>query len=117
MKKIIEHRIVPHINTKEAEIVSAHYDETKDWRMDHKGYFLIKLDRRRKIIKAAHCKKIGVFDIIIEGKKPQDIYFEAQKRGLVSRIDHAAYLGKELEKAYIALKLKKTYVQDEELKV
>ncbi len=117
MKKQTKHNIVPHKNTKEATVIASHYDEEKDWRMDPKGYFLIKLDRRRKIIKAAHCKKIGVFDIIIEGKKPQDIYHEVHKRGLISRTDHAAYLGKELEKAYLALRTKKAYVQDEELKV
>jgi tetrahydromethanopterin S-methyltransferase subunit A len=116
MKKI-KHKIIPHKNAKQAPIISSHYDEQKDWQMDPKGYFLIKLDRRRKVIKAAHCKKIGVFDIIIEGKKPQDIYYEVHTRGLISRIDHAAYLGKELEKAYIALKTKKAYVQDEEMKV
>ena len=34
---------------------------------------------------------------------------------LVSRLDHAGYLGRELKKAEIALKLGKNYVQDEEL--
>ncbi|MFP4558915.1 MAG: DUF4346 domain-containing protein, partial [Archaeoglobaceae archaeon] len=31
------------------------------------------------------------------------------------RLDHAAYLGRELKKAEIALKLNKNYVQDSEL--
>jgi len=35
--------------------------------------------------------------------------------GLVSRLDHAAYLGRELKKAEIAAKLGKNYVQDAEL--
>ena len=39
----------------------------------------------------------------------------AIKLGLVSRLDHAAYLGRELMKAEIAAKLGKNYVQDEEL--
>lgn len=34
---------------------------------------------------------------------------------LISRLDHAAYLGRELKKAEIALKLGKNYVQDSEL--
>lgn len=37
------------------------------------------------------------------------------KNNLVSRLDHATYLGRELEKAEIALKLGKNYVQDSEL--
>lgn len=37
------------------------------------------------------------------------------KNNLISRLDHATYLGRELEKAEIALKLGKNYVQDREL--
>ncbi|MEM4524601.1 MAG: DUF4346 domain-containing protein, partial [Archaeoglobaceae archaeon] len=33
----------------------------------------------------------------------------------VSRLDHAAYLGRELMKAEIALRLGKNYIQDREL--
>ena len=40
------------------------------------------------------------------------IYEEIQRRNLISRMEHAAYLGMELEKAEIALKLNKKYVQD-----
>jgi dihydropteroate synthase-like protein len=35
--------------------------------------------------------------------------------GLVKRLDHAGYLGRELEKAEIALALKRSYIQDEPL--
>jgi dihydropteroate synthase len=34
------------------------------------------------------------------------------KKGLVSRVEHAAYLGAELQKAEISLKLGKNYLQD-----
>ncbi|MDM7911512.1 MAG: DUF4346 domain-containing protein [Methanotrichaceae archaeon] len=36
-------------------------------------------------------------------------------RGLVSRLDHAGYLGRELEKAEAALHLGRRYIQDEPL--
>ncbi len=121
-KKIISkkptHKFVALKNKNELDkvkTIQGDYDEMDDWKMDPKGYFLIKIDRKRKVIQAAHCKKIGVIDLIIEGEKPQDIYFEVQKLKLISRIDHAAYLGKELEKAYIALRTRKRYVQDKEL--
>ena len=39
------------------------------------------------------------------------------KRKLISRLDHAAYLGKEIEKALIALKYRLSYVQDEDLEI
>ena len=38
-------------------------------------------------------------------------------KGFLSRLDHAAYLGKELQKAYLALKLGLAYQQDSELKI
>ena len=95
--------------------IRGKYHEIRDWSMDPKGYFLIKTDCRRKLIIAAHCKKLGMIDLVIEGKTPQEVYFEVHKRGLVTRIDHGAYLGKELQKAYTSIKLKTIYVQDEEL--
>ncbi len=39
----------------------------------------------------------------------------AIRMGLISRLDHAAYLGRELEKAEMAARLGKSYVQDSEL--
>ena len=95
--------------------IQGSYDDIQDWVMDLKGYFLIKINREKKQLELAHCRKNNIIEIKIVGKRPQDVYFEAIKRGLISRLDHAAYLGKELEKAYLALKLGKNYVQDEEL--
>ena len=52
----------------------------------------------------------------VNGKKPIDIYQTIiNKESLDIRKDHAAYLGRELQKAYIALKHDLEYVQDDEL--
>ena len=99
------------------EEIQGHYDELKDWKYDPKGYFLIRINRKTKEIEAGHCKRNNVIEKIIKGKKPQDIYFTACELGLISRADHAAYLGKELEKAYLALKYGLKYVQDGELDI
>jgi dihydropteroate synthase len=40
---------------------------------------------------------------------------EIIERALISRLDHAAYLGREIEKAMIALKYNLKYSQDEDL--
>jgi len=48
----------------------------------------------------------------IEARTSKEVYDEIIKRKLVSRIEHAAYLGQELQKAEDALKLGKNYVQD-----
>jgi len=52
----------------------------------------------------------------ILGKSAKEILDTVIRLNLVSRLDHAGYLGRELMKAEIALKLGKNYVQDEELR-
>ena len=61
------------------------------------------------------CKKNNVILKVI-GKKPVEIYQTViNKEKIRIRKDHAAYLGKELQKAYTALKHNLEYVKDEEL--
>ncbi|MHC1600732.1 MAG: DUF4346 domain-containing protein [Candidatus Nezhaarchaeales archaeon] len=43
------------------------------------------------------------------------MYDELIRRGLITTLDHAAYIGKELYKAELALRIGKSYVQDEDL--
>ncbi len=49
----------------------------------------------------------------IAGSTARDILDTIIERGLISRLDHAAYLGRELMKAEIALKFKRSYSQDD----
>jgi dihydropteroate synthase-like protein len=51
----------------------------------------------------------------VAGRNARDILNTLIEKGLVSRLDHAGYLGRELERAEIALRLKRSYVQDEPL--
>ena len=82
-----------------------------------KGYFLIRINKEKQVIELGFCKDDNVIDIVITGKIPQEIYYTAVEKGLLTRLEHAAYLGKELEKAYLALKHDLDYVQDEELNI
>lgn len=91
------------------------YDDIRDFKLDPSGYFLIRVDCGNNNIEAGFCKSANKVLVKITGKKPQDIYFEAAKRNLLSLPEHYAYLGKECEKAYIALQLGLEYVQDDEL--
>jgi dihydropteroate synthase len=100
---------------KDFEEVEWNYDEIRDFEMDHDGYFLIKVDRQNKKIVVGFCKQNNEILVKIIGKKPSDIYHAVLKKGLIKRADHAAYLGKECQKAYIALHEGIDYVQDEEL--
>ena len=106
-------KIVPVKNPglENVQVIKGSYDDLNDWVLDPTGYFLIRIKDNQ--LEIAHCKKVGVIDRVITGNRPQEVYFTAIKEGLVSRLDHAAYLGKELQKAYDCLKAGREYVQDE----
>ncbi len=85
--------------------------------IDPKGFFKINVDRERREIVLQHYsfRNREKPDVIIRGEKSVDVYMEAIKRGLVTLLPHAAYLGKELNKAEIALKTGRSYLQDYDL--
>jgi len=85
----------------------------RPWRLDPKGYFLIRVNQALKKIEAAYCDlQENKVRIIFRGVHPVEVYTAILKENLVSLLDHAADLGVELEKAYIALKEGKNYTQD-----
>jgi tetrahydromethanopterin S-methyltransferase subunit A len=84
------------------------------WVEDPMGYFTIKpfFSNGRVYVRYYHDNKLAhTFSGINTAQMMQEII----ERNLVSRMDHAAYLGKEIEKAIIALKNDLLYVQDKEL--
>jgi len=76
---------------------------------DPAGSFRIKIVDGQ--IMAVHYQKMQP-TIGIYGQTAKEVYHEIIKRELVSRVEHAAYLGQELQKAEDSLKLGKNYVQD-----
>ena len=85
---------------------------------DKAGSFKISIDygttvESSKII-ATHFKK-NEPDLVIVGHSAKEIYEEIITKNLVTRMEHAAYLGSELQKAEIAMITGKEYVQDFEL--
>ena len=85
----------------------------RPWRLDPKGYFLIRINEELGKIEAAFCDiKENKVRVIVRGDNPVEIYTAILKEDLISMLDHAAALGVELEKAYIALKTGKKYTQD-----
>ncbi len=79
---------------------------------DPAGYFVLYPDRRRRLLSLAHSRHDGVLDALIEGNQAAELYTVAIDRGLLSRLDHAAYLGRELARAEGALSTGEEYVQD-----
>jgi len=79
---------------------------------DPAGYFVVYVDRRRDLLSLEHYSKGGILNTVIEGNSAAKVYIPAIEKGLVSRLDHAAYLGKELARAELALRSGEPYVQD-----
>lgn len=103
------------VQTDKMEDIKAKYDDRKEFVLDPKGYFLIRADKKTKDIEVGFCGENNVISKKITGKMPIEIYQTVIKLGLISRYDHAAYLGRELQKAYIALQQGLEYIQDDEL--
>ena len=85
--------------------------------LDSEGMFKISIDRGKGVLVAAHFNSSDINKPvnIVKGKKAEDVYAKILELGLVSKLDHAAYLGNELAKAEIALKTGKEYIQDKTL--
>ena len=82
--------------------------------MDSKGYFKIYIDEKKKHIMITHFNNsVNYKDatLTLVGDSAESLYKMLIKNDLVSRLDHAAYLGKELIKAELALKLGMSYIQ------
>ena len=79
---------------------------------DPSGYFVIYVDRQRELLSLEHYRNNGLLDTIIEGRTAAEVYTPAVERGLLSRLDHAAYLGRELARAEGALLSGEPFIQD-----
>lgn len=86
------------------------------FRPDPLGYFRIWVDRAGGRLVAEHYRHgSSEPDAVIVGRDPMAVGRKALEMSLVGQMDHALYLGAELEKAWLALRLGRDYVQDEEL--
>jgi dihydropteroate synthase-like protein len=95
------------------EVVSAEPDDDLEW--DMAGWFRILVDREEEALVAIHYMEADKPHLVVKGKDAREVYQTILRRGLVGKYDHAAYLGKELMKAELALRLGRSYVQDDPL--
>ena len=79
---------------------------------DPAGYCVVFPDRARRRLRVEHFRNTGTLDAVVEGTTPAALYATLIERGLISRLDHAAYVGRELARAERALALDEPYVQD-----
>ncbi len=80
--------------------------------LDPKGYFVIELDREKGKIVVSHYDNSHRLLRKIVGDSAEKIYKTIIKNQWISLMDHAAYLGKELGKAEMALRHNLEYEQE-----
>ena len=112
------------INKKIKKRITAKYHKIKDWRMDPKGYFLIAVDKNKKIIRVGYCKftRLGnspINDMVAEitGKTAIEIVNTLIREKFISTLQHAADMGIELHKAEMSLRYGFKYIQDKEIEI
>ena len=92
--------------------------------MDPKGYFLIGVDKKKKIIKVGYCKftRLGnspINDMVatVKGKTAIEIVNTLIREKFISTLQHAADMGIALHKAELSLKYGFKYIQDKDLTI
>ena len=112
------------ISIKNRKKIKADYNKIKDWKIDPKGYFLIKVDKKNSLLKVGYCKipKQGGssnHEMIaeVEGKSAIEIINTLIKEEFLSSLQHAGDMGIELCKAELALKYNLEYIQDKDLEL
>jgi dihydropteroate synthase-like protein len=88
-------------------------EKSKMWTVDPKGSIRISIIPDQFGMKDG-CILAEHDNASIVGKTAMEVMDTILKMELVSRMEHAAYLGQELKKAELALKLGRSYAQDDE---
>jgi len=104
----------PYVPGQERTAKVIEVKQSPGFQMDAKGCFRVLLDREAERLIALHFRpdKPGSPDIILKGRDAEALYRAIVNEGLVSTLEHAAYLGLELGKAQVALRTGRSYVQD-----
>ena len=105
--------------SKEFEVITAKkYHDLRDFRIDHGCYVLVRIYAGTREIGVAICDYNHVILKEFRGARAQDLYtaiFEYSKKnrkGWFTSMEHAAYLGKELNKAEMCLAGGVKYTQE-----
>ncbi len=106
---------------KEVEVIKA--DEDEDIVFDPEGFFVIFLKGGEIVVEHyLNVNKGGDLEVetgslctVVKGKSAKAICDTIVRKKMVSRLDHASYLGRELQKEEIALKDDLEYVQCESI--
>lgn len=100
------------VELSDAAAATVRAREPQFYKSDPAGFFVVYPHRRKTQLVVEHYTNDGALDCVVEGATPSAVYSEIVKRKLVSQLDHAAYLGRELAAAERSLKTGEPYVQD-----
>lgn len=93
------------------KVIDTHYKQSPHLELDPRGNFKITVENNK--ILAVHLDKEGnKTGYSFEGLTEREIMGQILHSQLISRLDHAAYIGRELSKAESALNSDQPYVQD-----
>lgn len=92
------------------ERVQAVAEDPTRIKLDKAGYFVINIEGGTILVE--HYSYKERFLRIIEGQDARSIYLTIVRNGWVSKLDHAAYIGKELTKAELSIRHGFQYLQD-----
>lgn len=96
--------------TRTVETVTA--TESRRLIPDPAGYFVVYPDHREQKLVTEHYRNDGTLSVVLEGTSAAAVYSAIVTRELITRLDHAAYLGRELARAEHSLATGERYVQD-----
>ena len=97
------------------EVVVASRDPASSWEYDPVGYFLVFVDRARMLLRVEQYSQEYRHLTVFEGRQAEELCHTIVRRGAVTLLAHAAYLGRELAKAETALRHDLEYDQDRPL--
>jgi len=92
------------------KVIEAH--SPGEVKMDRAGYFVVVPGKGESKIVLEHYSNKNELLRVIEGKRAEDIYRTVIENGWVDDLGHAAYLGKELARAELSMKLGFRYKQE-----
>lgn len=98
--------------TTSIEIIKAEEKDPHKVKLDKAGYFVILPKADSGTILVEHYSYSNQLLRIIKGENARNIYWSIIENGWVTELSHSAYLGKELTKAEMSIKLGFKYVQD-----
>jgi len=94
------------------EVIKIQKTSENEVTLDKEGYFVIIPECKDKSIIVEYYGYDNRLLKVIKGDNARDLYISIIKNGWISELSHAAYLGKELEKAQLSLIYGFKYVQD-----